>query len=308
MVSFPTEKETHLKFLIQGPYKTTPARDNIPKDDIWNAELIKETALLVADSLLMIRDLSLLTTDFLNVLPINKENFPEDHMFRLIYDAVLNKLKSDEKLLPANNDGSYISAKHALLARGEGLTNLLDSGQLFQLFEIENCQWLDSSLTENSTIWNYLKDELKIPIVRPETFVNKLKDEFIQKQSDGWMIKFYSFLLKPKELWEKSNSILRQKKFIRLSDDTHVTPFHENGNPQAYLPSDLPTNFPIVKQNIANAEDENVLKFLGELGLSKPDELYDVLQNVLPKYLNIDISSCREENIGDIKKNLQNTL
>ena len=75
VVFFPTEKETHLKFLIQGPYKTTPARDNIPKDDTWNAELIKETALLIADSLSMIRDLSLLTTDFLNVLPINKGKF-----------------------------------------------------------------------------------------------------------------------------------------------------------------------------------------------------------------------------------------
>ena len=54
-----------------------------------------------------------------------KENFPEDHMFRLIYDAVLNKLKSSEKLFPAN-DGGYISAKQAFLARGKDLINLLN--------------------------------------------------------------------------------------------------------------------------------------------------------------------------------------
>jgi len=294
---FRTRESTELKFIVHAPFLLTDSREGI-KEDVWNDFLIKELAELVGDSLPEIRKMGLLDVAFLNVLPIIKDDF-KDSKFQPIYDAVLNKLSSDEKLLSAN-DGSRISAKQALLARGEGLTNLLDSGQLSQLFEIENCQWLDSSIPENSAIWNYLKDELKIPIVRPETFVNKLKDEFIQKQSDGWMIKFYSFLLKPKELWEKSNSILRQKKFIRLSDETHVTPFRENGNPQAYLPSDLPTNFPIVKQNIA--KDENVLKFLGELRLPKPDELYDVLENVLPKYSNIDISIYREENIRDIKR------
>jgi hypothetical protein len=35
-VFFPTEKETFLGFLIQGPYRTTPARDNIPGDDPSN--------------------------------------------------------------------------------------------------------------------------------------------------------------------------------------------------------------------------------------------------------------------------------
>ncbi len=34
VVFFPTEKETRLGFLIQGPYKTTPARDNFPKETI----------------------------------------------------------------------------------------------------------------------------------------------------------------------------------------------------------------------------------------------------------------------------------
>ncbi|RLI75863.1 hypothetical protein DRP04_13105 [Archaeoglobales archaeon] len=31
-----TQKETHLKFLIQGRYQTTPSRDNIAEDSLWN--------------------------------------------------------------------------------------------------------------------------------------------------------------------------------------------------------------------------------------------------------------------------------
>ena len=39
VVFFPTEKETFLGFLIQGPYRTTPARDNVPEHDQWNQGL-----------------------------------------------------------------------------------------------------------------------------------------------------------------------------------------------------------------------------------------------------------------------------
>jgi len=47
VVYFPTEKPTSFGFLIQGPYRTTPSRDNIPKDDDWNVNLVEETAVLL---------------------------------------------------------------------------------------------------------------------------------------------------------------------------------------------------------------------------------------------------------------------
>ncbi|TSA54147.1 MAG: molecular chaperone of HSP90 family protein, partial [Planctomycetaceae bacterium] len=200
VVFFPTEKETHLRFLIQGAYKTTPARDNIPKEDAWNKKLIKETARLVADSITMVKKMGLLTVDFLNVLPISGEDFPEDDMFRPIYDAVLDKLKSDEKLLPAN-DGGYISAKQAFLARGRDLIDLLGTEQLSLLFGKQDAHWLDSNITEASSVRNYLDKELEIPVIRPETFANRLDEEFMGKQTDEWVIEFYRFLLKHEDLW-----------------------------------------------------------------------------------------------------------
>ena len=41
-VFFPTEIPTHLGFLVQGPYRTTPARENVPHGDNWNRKLIPE--------------------------------------------------------------------------------------------------------------------------------------------------------------------------------------------------------------------------------------------------------------------------
>ncbi|MBU2522676.1 MAG: hypothetical protein KKE23_00090, partial [Nanoarchaeota archaeon] len=290
---------THLKFLIQGPYKTTPARDNIPKEDKWNKELIKETALLVADSISKIKESGLLTVDFLNVLPISEDDFPEGHMFRPIYNAVLEKFKSNEKLLPAN-DGSHISAKQAFLERGGGLIELLGTGQLSLLFGKEDCQWVDSNITENSPLWGYLDKKLEIRIVRPETFANLLNEDFLKIQSDEWFVKFYSFLLKPDDLWNKPSSILRKKKFIRLSNDNLVAPFNEDGSPQAYLPADYPSDFQTVKQTIAG--ETKVQEFLMKLGLYKPDLLTEVIENIFPKYLNSEIDISKEENIEHIRK------
>jgi hypothetical protein len=44
VVYFPTIVPTHLGFLIQGPYRNTPSRDNVPRQDAWNQYLVRETA------------------------------------------------------------------------------------------------------------------------------------------------------------------------------------------------------------------------------------------------------------------------
>ena len=124
VVYFPTEKETRFGFLIQGPYKTTPARDNIPKEDNWNATLVRETACLIADVLPYLKSLGLLSVSLLEALPIRMDNFPPGNMFYPIVVAVREALTAKE-LLPAD-DGSFVSARNAKLARGAELRKLLD--------------------------------------------------------------------------------------------------------------------------------------------------------------------------------------
>ena len=49
VVFFPTTIETHLGFLMQGPYQTTPSRDNVPPHAPWNRHLVEETAILLQE-------------------------------------------------------------------------------------------------------------------------------------------------------------------------------------------------------------------------------------------------------------------
>src|SRR5207249_3770114 len=69
-IFFPAEKEdTRLRFHLHGPYASTVARDSVPTQNPENRDLLSKTAKLLATSLVQIRDLGLLTRDFLEVLP-----------------------------------------------------------------------------------------------------------------------------------------------------------------------------------------------------------------------------------------------
>lgn len=75
VVFFPTEVSTGLGFFVQGPYRTTPSRDNVPKNDDWNKNLILETGALLVESLDALKGRGLLVADALGVFPIDVRRY-----------------------------------------------------------------------------------------------------------------------------------------------------------------------------------------------------------------------------------------
>ncbi|MGB0386194.1 MAG: sacsin N-terminal ATP-binding-like domain-containing protein [Ardenticatenaceae bacterium] len=308
VVFFPTEKETHLGFLIQGPYRTTPARDNIPQNDGWNEKLIRETARLVCDGLLILKKIGLLTVSALQTMPLREAHFPAGSMFRPFYDEVRTAL-TEEALLPTD-DNSFSAAKYAKLVRSTEFRTLLGPKQLQLLFNTTGSyyqtKWLSSAITSLQTgdLWSYLRQVLKVEEVTPAHFVRHFSASFIEQQSDEWVMNFYRFLADHPSLWQISRysrpPLLRQKPFVRLEDGTHVLPFAKNKIPNAYLPPKQATSFPIVKRQIA--ADEQALAFLQALGLKEPEQVDEVVKWVLPKYQSSKIRIRTQEHKQDIKK------
>ena len=132
VVFFPTQKETFLGFLIQGPYRTTPARDNVPEHDPSNQALVRETAALLADVLTELRDSGLLTVDVLQALPLDAARFRPGTMFRPLYDTVRTAL-AREQLIPLA-EGGYGAAGEVKLTCDAGLRELLRPQQLGVLY------------------------------------------------------------------------------------------------------------------------------------------------------------------------------
>ena len=282
VVYFPTERDTRLGFLIQGPYRTTLARDNIPHDDEWNQKLISETAELVVDSLQQLKDMDLLTVSLLETLPIRETDFPEDSLFHPIFRKVRESLMTRD-FLPAN-DGTFVSAENAKLARGDAIRNLLSHAQLAALFSMPETKikWLSADITLNRTptLHGYLMD-LGIEEVTPDMFARRVSTPFFSGQSNDWFIEFYRFLSEQQAV---VRFLLQAEPILRLQDGTHVSPFAADESPNAYLPigTDTDTSLPIVMLEIS--QDEEARRFLENLGLREWDIVEDVIRNILPKY------------------------
>ena len=309
VVYFPTEKATGLGFLIQGPYRTTPARDNIPEHDTWNKKLIRETAELVVESLRQLKEMGLLSVSLLEALPIRMDDFLETSLFYPIFSKVRRALMYEE-LLPAD-DGTFVAARNAKIARGVGLTQILNQVQLSALFQSNNeIKWLSTDITQDRTpvLRSYLTSELEVDEVDPDAFARQISRQFLARQDDAWFIRFYEFLSGQKALWRPprreydSGGILRKKSILLLQDGTYVNPFRDDGSPNAYLAvrADIDTSFPIVKLGLA--ENEDVRKFMGEMGVPELDLVAEVIERILPKYRDAGITIPVHEYKSDMEK------
>jgi len=314
-VFFPTQKETFLGFLIQGPYRTTPARDNVPEHDPWNQFLVGETAALLAAVLTDLRDDGLLTADVLRGLPLATARFGPGSMLRGLFDSAREALSSGQ-LIPVAG-GGYGRAGELALADGAGLRELLSPGQLGALDGAGRPRaFAHESITADGTpdLWRYLREEIGVAEVTPESFVASLDAGFLAAQPDTWIRRLYAFLHQHLALWRAPDypgeepGPARSKPIIRLEDGSQVPPFDADGRPAAYLPdaadvpgpagTDLPgqgglpgaagTRLPTVRRAIARFADAR--HFLEALQLGEPDAVAEVLGNVLPRYAGLDVT------------------
>lgn len=290
VVVFPTEKETHLGLVAQGPYRTTPARDNVPADDAWNRHLVNETAALLAEALPQLRDLGLLTTSLLETLPLRGADFVPGSLFHPIFERVRDLLRADS-LLPAAT-GGFVRAALAKLPASPEMAACLSEPQLDDLLaDQRGLRWIaaDIAADRNTDLHTYLRTHLGIEEITPATLAARLDEAFMTRQSDEWVTRFYAFLGAHPDLWQRATGVwndadgpLRGKAWLRLADGTHVPPFRADGEPRAYLPPAQQTDYPIVKREIAAAPSAR--EFLLRLGLREPDVVAEVLERVLVKY------------------------
>lgn len=296
VVFFPTVVESHLGFLVQGPYRTTPSRDNIPPGDPWNQHLVKETSSLLVEALRWMRDEAMLDISVLRCLPLDREKFPKDSRFAPMFDAVRQSFQ-EEPLLPAF-DGKYVTAHQAKLARTQELRELFSPEQLASLFGSEVSAWLSDDITEVKTpeIRKYLMRELDIDEIRPEKIIPLLSRAFLEAQPDEWISRLYEFL------GGQGRAVRVQLDtipLVRLENGSHVVA-RENGTIRAFLPSVIATSFPTVRRAVCSTAEARL--FLSSLGITEPDPVDDVIWNLLPKYQQPEVDVDDDTYAADIER------
>ena len=291
VVFFPTILPTNLEFVVQGPYRTTPSRDNVPGDDPWNKYLVEETAALLQDALVGLREVGLLDVSALQCLPIEKSRFPPGIRFASLFPAVRGALMT-KPLLPAHG-GGYVAGEKAMLARTQALRDLLGPEQLTALSaSSDKLVWLNAEITTDRTynLHKYLTSQLGIDEVTPDWLVRRLDTVFLEAQSDEWIERLYRYLNGQRGIFQ-GHWRLPLPSLVRLEDGSHIT-FNATESPNAYLPGKVKTGYPTVRRSVCQSDDAR--NFLEFLGLRVPAAVDDVITNVLPKYCDdqVDVSDC----------------
>ena len=313
-VYFPTEKESKLDFIVQGPFRTTPNRGSIPEDNEENKELVQLLAELLKESLLELRNRGNLTIDLLRLMPVYKERFGEgSSLFLPLCTQVLELLKK-ESILPCK-DGGYTTSANARISRGKELANHLDNAKLTSLINEGNCtiSWLSTELTDTSStfhnLYRVLKNEIGIIEIRPEDLGKLINDNpnFMPQMSNQWIIGLYNniFYKVAGAFANNGTDNLLNAPIIKILDGSFERAY-ENRTPNVYLYSDgtdSQTDFKIVDKELCK-ECSDFLKNVVHLNV--PDEYDCFLQGVEKRYKDCDTNPpSDEQHIQDVKNVLK---
>ena len=317
-VYFPTETESKLDFIVQGPYRTTPNRSSIDETDPENIELANETAYLLKDSILELKKLGKLNLSFLKILPIEKTRFynywSNNSLFYPLYEIV-EDLLLNEAVLPARN-GKYIEAQQAKLVRGKWLTEIFSDDLLTELINDGIAHyWLPETLTKDNKayekLFDYYTSTLKIELISPvvlRKYFNKNKG-FLKARNDEWLISLYNAFGKEREASFNRNETTNMltAEFIKTSSGDFVAPCRKGSREEKYVDNIFsPVEFSIEGINIVDAMIYAQCRhFFDEiLRLKKPNE-YEYWITDFKKRCEQGYSADDEQHISDIKKILK---
>ncbi len=293
-VYFPTETKSELKFIVQGPYRTTPNRSSVPSDQQENIALAQKTAKLLRDSILELRDENKLNYSLLSMLPLSEEPFESSPLFRCVYDETLKMMMNEDVLI--RNSGGYACSKNVKIPRGTDFTEIITDDLLTELINDKgHYYWLPGFFTgthaQYDDLFKYLTEKLGIGLIRPDSWRGLLlrNPEFLKNRTNEWLIRFYNMLSGTGALFakEKGAANMLTVPFVKTEDGDFIAPYRKsNGedefyifavyNGSAYLPNVFlpsPVNkIPGVKY--VNSEIFRSCKqfFIEILGLESPDE------------------------------------
>lgn len=294
---FPTKEETNLGFLVHAPFLLTDNREGIRAGDPWNIKLIQGLADLAAESLLLLKTLgdargySYFHDGFLEYLPYKKPN-PQDASnnsrisFAPFYHTILQQFQS-YALLPGI-EGKYFHRECAYWASDPEVSHLFSDAQLSMLMGNPESGWVflnkgqKSLNTANRQLEEYIFQIVK-DSVDPKKLIRRITVEFMEGQSDEWIIQFYTYLAGRKSLWEDKEMIALKRPILLNQKRKAVVPYDDGHKAyNIFLPVGRKTSYDTIYR--AHTEVPEAMDFFKSLGIKAPDLGDEIIKDILPQY------------------------
>lgn len=287
-VFFIAAKETSgLLFHLHGPFVPELSRASI-KETPANEPLFEQIAELCAQSLHSIRDLGLLTPEFLSILPNPQDQLPP--RYQNIRKAIIEAMKSSP-LAPTHERGHAPSNR--LVQAKASLKTLLSKADLEFLVEYEADPplWAIGVTQRNNRIDNFLTG-LEIREWGIEEFVETLRQrantgslyfarepdeafmQWLGQKPPEWLQQFYALL--HDETVQTGLHRLKSLKIVRLHDGAFSVAAH------CFFPNDhTGDRISTVDQHVYTSgktkpQQEKAKKFLSDLGVRELGEVEEI--------------------------------
>lgn len=302
---FPSDKESHQAFYIHAPFETTPARDNIVEDSERNEHFLKQVCECIKYAFCWARDYDYLTVESISATyPIYK--YPDNTIFKAIYQCGIDLIKEGEGIIPADNRG-FKNKDQLLMPDNMNIVRVFSDDDIHSLFNSYQLFWAAKELATNAyyDYRQYLKNNFALRTVYWKDIIPRLSAQFLKLKNREWFASLFdsieSFCTTDPVSRSSSKINVSAIPFVRTASGKQVTAFEDN-KPLVYL------NNP---QNCPNKIEDSflkdpIIKSYYERVLCIP--LYNVerivMDNILPKYnsrseIVVSVTDLRE-NIDDL--------
>lgn len=324
-VLFPTTERTALRFILNGPYRTNPARETISRTDAFNRHLIKVTCELMKELLPKLRDRKFLTLQFLSILP-NEEDALLD-FYAPLRDIVVDEFQNKE--LTPTKRGDHAPASRLYRVDRE-LSDLIGDVDLAVLLgkdrslplkvgEISQRRDARGRFVQTQLIDNFL-NTLQIPSWNITEFVTTLLAQpemivdWLGKKPVEWHQALYALLYDFLQLrqtdtyWYSSDSNLKNKlsdlPIIPCSDDIY------RAGSKCFFPSDdveRDERFPRVHKGVYSSgrdgdQKSKALGFLKAINVRLVDEAVEIEAILEQRYVKGTIGLRKQRHKRDLEK------
>ncbi len=289
---FPTKVNTNLKFIIHAPFLLTDSREGIRAGIDHNELMIQSLAELSANSLEILKDISLqkkveIFTDdnFIKIIPYDSELFEcEDERAQISFMPFYNKIKEkleNSELIPSGKF-SFTNTSNAYWASYSNITDIFSNKQLRQLIGDKSAKWVfpsisrNETLRTNSTLCDYI-DSLINEAYTDEKLIKLIDKDFIEKQTLNWLFKFYHFLDT-----DTRKRIARNKPIFLNSEKKACSAFDYNDHLVLFIIDDESKDYNAILPELL--KDKRAKELIKYYGIKKPELADEVYNKILPKY------------------------
>jgi len=283
-VFFPAGKETSgLRFHLHAPFVPELSRASI-KETPANKPLFEQLAILTASSLHSIRDLGLLSNDFLGVLPNPQDSLGARYVpIRVAICEAMNA----QQLTPTHAKGH--APARTLVQAKSALKELLSRDDIEFLIDCDDepPEWAASRALQGTHVEKFMNG-LAITDWDIDEFVSCINDkaaennwrgvdvafmQWLANKSVEWHQQFYDLLAKETDA-QSAIRRLRNCRIVRLSDGRHSI------GSKCFFPSDsglkssavLWVDDAVYSSGKRKTQQESARKFLGDVGVTSVGE------------------------------------